>query len=228
MSPHADLRIEGVLETWNDDRGFGFLALPYGGKPVFVHIKDFERMPARPVAGQRFSFEVEPGEGDRFRAARVRPVGSAPAAPVARRAPEARVARRRPEARSPRSDRRPPRLPSWTLLAIPVFGILFVVVTAPLWIAAVYAVMSLIAFALYAADKRAAQAGAWRTPEATLQFVALLGGWPGALIAQQVLRHKTRKREFLAVFWVAVVVNVSVIVAISLTGLGNVVETLLP
>lgn len=229
MSPAADLRIEGVLETWNDDRGFGFLALPYGGKPVFVHIRAFERMSARPIAGQRFTFEVELVQGDKFRAARVWPVGSAPAAAaVPSRAPRARPNGRRPEGRSPRSERRPPRPPSWTLLAIPVFGILFAVVKAQLWIAAVYLVMSLIAFAMYAGDKRAAQAGRWRTPERSLQLVAVLGGWPGALLAQQVLRHKNRKRDFLAVFWVAVVLNVAGLVAVAFIGVGNLAEMLLP
>ena len=35
----------------------------------------------------------------------------------------------------------------------------------------------------------------------------LLGGWPGALIAQQTLRHKSRKASFRAVFWLTVLVN---------------------
>jgi uncharacterized membrane protein YsdA (DUF1294 family) len=67
--------------------------------------------------------------------------------------------------------------------------------------------LSVLAFAVYAWDKSAARSGAWRTEENTLHTLALLGGWPGALIAQQVLRHKSRKASFRLAFWVTVAVN---------------------
>jgi uncharacterized membrane protein YsdA (DUF1294 family) len=70
-----------------------------------------------------------------------------------------------------------------------------------------YLALSTIAFLLYGRDKSAAAHGRWRTPEATLHLVALLGGWPGALVGQRVFRHKTRKQPFQAVFWGTVVVN---------------------
>jgi|JI6StandDraft_1071083.scaffolds.fasta_scaffold51081_2 uncharacterized membrane protein YsdA (DUF1294 family) len=76
------------------------------------------------------------------------------------------------------------------------------------WIAAAYAAVSLLTFLIYAIDKSAARAGRWRTPKATLHLLALAGGWPGALLAQQWLRHKSAKRSFRAVFWVTVVLNV--------------------
>ena len=61
----------------------------------------------------------------------------------------------------------------------------------------------------YAWDKHVAKRGAWRTPENTLHAFALFGGWPGALLAQGVFRHKTSKAGFLAVFWVTVVANIA-------------------
>lgn len=70
-----------------------------------------------------------------------------------------------------------------------------------------YLAMSVIAYATYARDKSAARAGRRRTPEKTLHLVALLGGWPGALLAQRRLRHKSSKASFLFVFGVTVVVN---------------------
>ena len=78
---------------------------------------------------------------------------------------------------------------------------------APATLLLVYAALSLIALVMYRADKRAAERGTWRTPEANLHAVALLGGWPGALVARRVFRHKTRKQPFRTVFWVTVVAN---------------------
>ena len=71
----------------------------------------------------------------------------------------------------------------------------------------VYVASSLIAFLCYRIDKLAALAGRRRMPERTLLAVGLLGGWPGALVAQTVLRHKTRKASFQALFWATVVFN---------------------
>jgi len=79
--------------------------------------------------------------------------------------------------------------------------------TARLLVLGVCAVMSAVTFAVYGLDKVAARAGRWRTPEATLHLLALLGGWPGAFVAQRVFRHKTRKQPFVAIFWGTVVAN---------------------
>ena len=71
----------------------------------------------------------------------------------------------------------------------------------------IYLGLSLLTFGIYAADKSAAQKGQWRTPEKTLQLLALLGGWPGGLLAQRLLRHKSRKPSFQLVFRAAVIIN---------------------
>ena len=55
------MRFEGNLQSWNDERGFGFIAADQGGDPVFVHIKAFGRGAPRPQLQQRLSFEIEPG-----------------------------------------------------------------------------------------------------------------------------------------------------------------------
>ena len=70
-----------------------------------------------------------------------------------------------------------------------------------------YLVASVVCFTTYAVDKSAARAGRWRTSEQTLHLMALLGGWPGALIAQNLLRHKSQKTGFLLVFGATVVIN---------------------
>jgi uncharacterized membrane protein YsdA (DUF1294 family) len=99
-----------------------------------------------------------------------------------------------------------------TLIAIPVFVLIYLIVTwlwhPPFQLAMTYAVISLITFIAYAVDKFAAQRGRWRTPEKTLHLLSLCGGWPGALLAQQYLRHKSTKTEFRVVFWGTVLANV--------------------
>ena len=77
------------------------------------------------------------------------------------------------------------------------------------WIAALCGGMSLVTFIVYAMDKAAARAGRWRTSEATLHLLALAGGWPGALVAQRLLRHKSSKRQFRVVFWTTVWLNLA-------------------
>lgn len=75
-----------------------------------------------------------------------------------------------------------------------------------------YGLMSLITYAVYAVDKAAARQGRRRVPERMLHIFALLGGWPGALLAQQHLRHKSSKTRFLALFWLTVLIHMAVVV----------------
>ncbi|MDP3700813.1 MAG: DUF1294 domain-containing protein [Hylemonella sp.] len=78
-----------------------------------------------------------------------------------------------------------------------------------------YTLMSVLTYAVYAADKSAALRKRRRVPERTLHLLALLGGWPGALLAQQQLRHKTSKPRFLLVYWLTVVGNFAGLLAIT-------------
>ena len=94
------------------------------------------------------------------------------------------------------------------LCALPMGGSVSVLLTgvSPLPLLA-YGVASLLAFGLYRYDKQQAKAGQWRTPEKILHGVELLGGWPGALVAQQMFRHKTRKLSYQLLFWLIVAVH---------------------
>lgn len=77
----------------------------------------------------------------------------------------------------------------------------------PFLVPGLYLGASIAAFTAYAFDKSAAQGNKWRTRESTLLFLGLIGGWPGALLAQCVLRHKSKKHSFQLQFWVTVMVN---------------------
>ena len=74
----------------------------------------------------------------------------------------------------------------------------------------VYLVMSIVTIVVYAMDKRKAVKSQWRIPEATLHLCELLCGWPGAMIAQVLIRHKNAKLSFQLVFWAMTIVNVGI------------------
>ncbi len=69
------------------------------------------------------------------------------------------------------------------------------------------AVVSIVTYALYAADKRQAQAGKWRTPEASLHLMELAGGWPAAFVAQRTFRHKISKPAYQITFWLILIAH---------------------
>jgi uncharacterized membrane protein YsdA (DUF1294 family) len=107
-----------------------------------------------------------------------------------------------------------PELPSASVFPV-VFVIFFLIIVGacvfstkiPFLILLLYIASSIVTFVMYALDKSAAKAGSFRTQESTLHLLALVGGWPGAMIAQQTLRHKTKKQSFRAVFWMTVLLN---------------------
>ncbi|KAB2969813.1 MAG: DUF1294 domain-containing protein [Zoogloea sp.] len=186
------MRQEGILKTWNDDRGFGFIEPLHGGQEVFVHIKAFPARSARPEVGAVLSFEVELNAEGKKRATRV----------------ECLKARRRA---GPALADSPARWGTATYLVIPAFFVVAAVAAhflkVPARVAGWYGLMSLVCFAVYAWDKSAAVAGRRRVPERTLLMLGLLGGWPGAIVAQQSLRHKSSKPSFRARFWLTVLGN---------------------
>ncbi|MFK3845693.1 DUF1294 domain-containing protein [Stenotrophomonas sp. NPDC078853] len=110
-----------------------------------------------------------------------------------------------------------PALSPRTALALLLAGMLLGCTVAgwlPAWLAGWMLLASVWTFALYWRDKRAATRAQQRTPERTLQVLALLGGWPGALFAQSLLRHKNRKVSFQQVFWICVVANAACTMAL--------------
>lgn len=193
------MRFKGKLKTWNEERGFGFLEPSQGGQDIFVHAKAF-RERVRPQIGQVMSFEVEPGPQGKKRAKNVE---IRPTHLQKFRLRERFAQRGLRECFAQRG--------AAALFAIPMFLILYIIVTVlwgpPIIFAATYAGTSCITFVVYAQDKSAARRDARRTPESTLHFLALAGGWPGALLAQYFLRHKSMKVEFRSVFWATVVLN---------------------
>lgn len=56
------MRRNGTLRSWDDNRGFGFIAPRDGGRELFVHISAFPRDGSRPTAGERLTYELSRGK----------------------------------------------------------------------------------------------------------------------------------------------------------------------
>ncbi|HET7723646.1 MAG TPA: cold shock and DUF1294 domain-containing protein [Propionibacteriaceae bacterium] len=177
---------QGSITRWDDARGFGFIRPDAGGSDVFVHVTELPRGTG-PRVGARVAFGASRDDRGRLRAHDVRYVG--------------RTGFRKPV--------RPAVLAAGAVSGsfLALLCVLTALGTLPVIVPAVSLVLSPVAVVMYRVDKTAAVAGGWRTREATLQVVSLLGGWPGALLAQHLFRHKTRKRPFQTVYWLTVVAN---------------------
>ena len=112
----------------------------------------------------------------------------------------------------PKRAQRPQRLDPLSFLVLAAFALAYALVSAlrgvPLAVHALYAGASALCFTLYAVDKGAARAGRERISESMLISLGFVGGWPGAIVAQQLFRHKTTKLAFRIRFWLSVVANV--------------------
>lgn len=103
-------------------------------------------------------------------------------------------------------------------MALP-FALGFLLIVAGLVVSArwpaivlgVYLGLSAVAFVAYAHDKSAAVRQRRRVPERTLHLIALFGGWPGALAAQRLLRHKSAKPAFQRISWLSALLNCSLL-----------------
>mgnify|MGYP001823711958 CR=1 FL=1 len=191
----------GKIRSWNDDRGFGFIEPGEGGKDVFLHISALKNRGPRPAVGQTVNYTLTTDERGRPRA------GEAvlPGVPAPRRQVPGKRFQGKKRARSARTVAFIASGAFIALVALAVYS--RKIPPLVLW---VYLGVSLLTFVVYAFDKLAAKDGAWRTPEKTLHWLSLVGGWPGALVAQQTLRHKSKKQSFRLGFWLTVVVNVSI------------------
>ncbi|ARU03746.1 hypothetical protein CCO03_02740 [Comamonas serinivorans] len=223
----------GTVRSWNDARGFGFVRPDRGGEDVFLHIGALPPGSPRPQVGDRLRYtrtlsrdrkprascaELLPGAANgsttapRTRAGSSRPPRSG--TPRSAGADPARAAAR-PAGAGPAAGAGRAQASLWHTHRAVLIGFAVVYLASsllwavPLWVAGFYLGMSAVAYGVYAADKRAAQTGAWRVAEKHLLWLGLAGGWPGAIVAQQRLRHKSSKAEFRTLFWVTVVLNVA-------------------
>ena len=185
------MRTKGKLKIWNDEKGFGFIQPSLGGKQVFIHISAFNNRKRRPEVGQFVTYTLSSDRQGRPCAENATLPGDS--------------------LTNDKSHKN--AIPSIIVASIFLIIVAVSVLTNKLspWILGIYIAISLLTFIIYAIDKSAAKKEGWRTKESTLHLFSLIGGWPGALVAQQKLRHKSKKQSFRAVFWVTVFLNCAIL-----------------
>ncbi len=185
------MRLEGKVVKWKKDEGFGFIQAFNGMPDFFFHETFLLNQSRTPVAGDEVSFEITTTPDGKQRADRI----------------------------LFRGERDPRKLDNFFDVFYSSLSFLFLICIGVLVffkylkpiILILYLLLSLITFFLYWRDKIKAKNDKWRTPEKRLHFFSLVGGWPGALIAQRWLHHKSRKLSFLSLFYVTVILNISAI-----------------
>ncbi|MGV3659472.1 MAG: DUF1294 domain-containing protein [Prosthecobacter sp.] len=169
------------LLSWDAGKGYGWL--DWAGKQVFLHARDYAGTRHGPAKGEEIRFVLG-----------VDPQG-------------------RPCAKWARPVNAPMSVGSWfhaalwlASLALPAYALHQQRVN-PALASAVALFISVVTYLAYVNDKRRALAGDWRMTEASLHLLELLGGWPGAWIAQRRLRHKCSKLSYQGTFWAIILIH---------------------
>ena len=180
------MRQKGKIINWNDDKGFGFIAPINGGKQLFIHINSFKSR-NNPSINQIITYDISRNIQGRICAVNALKLGETPSKKIRNRSYHSSII---------------------IVFIFAIFLVLSVLLAKlPIIILVFYFLTSLITFIIYAVDKSAAQNETRRTPESILHLLSLVGGWSGALIAQQKLRHKSKKQPFRTIFWMTVIIN---------------------
>jgi uncharacterized membrane protein YsdA (DUF1294 family)/cold shock CspA family protein len=168
------------IVEWDYEKGYGFLLAGKGR--VFLHRRDFIDRHRRPVVGDVIGFTLgqdAKGRACATNAVHVMAVGRITVKLLAFLA---------------------------CLLVLPAIALHRSGVGLH-WAGAYLLVLAALTYGSYAMDKRRAQTQDWRLPETRLHLLELLGGWPGAFLAQRQLRHKCSKASYQFVFWLIVLLH---------------------
>jgi uncharacterized membrane protein YsdA (DUF1294 family)/cold shock CspA family protein len=183
------MRLKGKLMKWNEDKAFGFIIPNGGGDHIFIHKSAFSNRQRTPQVKDIITYSIAKDKQGRYFA------------------DEATFSGEKLKKKQTK------KVSKFSVYLSVLFLVLMVAASVigrmPINLVLIYIGGSTLTFILYAYDKSKAKQGAWRTPESTLHLFSLAGGWPGAAIAQQTLRHKSQKKEFRFVFWLTVIANFS-------------------
>jgi uncharacterized membrane protein YsdA (DUF1294 family)/cold shock CspA family protein len=203
------LRYKGKLIKWNVDKAFGFIQPNAGGADIFIHKSALFNRKRTPQINDIITFSMTKGKNGR------------------RCASDATFSGEKLKNLQSKKNTSLSAFSTYlSLLFLAVITAAYYAGQFPHKLLLSYFCLSIITFLAYAFDKSKARRGAWRIKESRLHFFAIIGGWPGAAIAQQLLRHKSQKREFRIVFWFTVMTNISLLIFLYLSAGGKYLDIL--
>lgn len=192
--------MRGEIVQFDAGKGFGFVKVAGQPKDIFIHQTDVTNG-VRLHSGMTVEFEVRTTtKGPR--AANVIAAGEG--------------AKNKPTGHAAVRSRRTSPYLIFTVAALAIVAVVgggLLLLFGWFWLLDYLIAINVAAFALYGYDKRAAQGDRLRVPERVLHGVELLGGTPGAFLAQRVFHHKTRKVSYRIVFWLIFAVQAAAVIA---------------
>lgn len=203
------MRYKGKLIKWNVDKAFGFIQPNTGGADIFIHKSALFNRKRTPQINDIITFSMTKGKDGRCCASDATFSGE-----------------KLKNLQSKKNTSLSAFSTYLSLLFLAVITATYYAGQFPQKLLLSYFCLSIITFLAYAFDKSKAQRGAWRIKESRLHFFAIIGGWPGAAIAQQLLRHKSQKREFRIVFWFTVMTNISLLIFLYFSAGGKYLDIL--
>lgn len=181
------VRLKGKLIKWNEDKAFGFITPNGGGDNVFIHKNAFSNRNRSPKVKDVITFSISKDKQGRYCADEATFTGEKLKKKQANKVNKFSI--------------------YLSIIFLLLITVAYFLEHIPQKLVLAYFGASIITFLAYAFDKSKAQRGVWRTPESHLHLFSLIGGWPGAAVAQEVLRHKSQKKEFRVGFWLTVIAN---------------------
>ena len=215
------IRKKGKIVKWDDTKGFGFILPEDNSKHIFVHIKSFIDRRIRPSLNEEVTYTVYVDKDNKNSAINVARETDKPKPFQQKRQKKITL---KSMAHINKNKNSNYKIDYKSTYKISIFHIIFIIGFStfllyyyingqvPFFIIILYIFMSIITYSAYSSDKSKAITESYRVPENTLHLLSLLGGWIGALIAQQRFRHKTKKVSFKIAFWITVILNVSILI----------------
>lgn len=183
---------EGIIKSWLNDKGFGFIQPNQGGKDIFIHIRDLKHENYQPKIGDKIVYKISSDKNGKLRASDAFIKGQ-------------QITNKQKPIKKTKTIQLN-LLPRLILALIPFILSAVLIKQHNIYIPlCAYLFFSPLTFIFYAYDKSMALKDKWRTSEATLHLLELLGGWSAALITQYTIRHKNKKTSFQIIFWLIII-----------------------
>lgn len=186
------MRSKGKLKSWNAEKAFGFIQpMTKSDKDIFIHKSAFQNRTRTPKVGEVITYNLTSDTQNRKCAANATFSGE-----------RLRV-----------KDQRDKNKFSLLLPLLFILFLLYAYLEKQINenVLIFYVLVNTVTFFTYWVDKSKARTNSWRISENTLHGLSLFGGWLGAALAQEFLRHKSKKTSFRVAYWFTVISHLSIV-----------------